>query len=44
VNNDILVVEIKEDGDASDENKAKPKHAREHFDRVKSILFQIPLR
>lgn len=35
--NDILVVEIKEDGDISPENKAKLKYAREHFDRVNHL-------
>jgi type III restriction enzyme len=32
--NDILVVELKDDGDDSDENKAKLKFATEHFDRI----------
>jgi len=35
--NDILVIEIKQDGDISDENKAKLKYAREHFNRVNSL-------
>jgi type III restriction enzyme len=35
--NDILVVEIKQDGDISDQNKAKLKRAREHFNRVNSL-------
>jgi len=34
---DILVIEIKQDGDISDENKAKLKYAREHFNRVNSL-------
>jgi len=34
--NDILVIEIKQDGDISPENKAKLKYAREHFARVNS--------
>jgi len=37
VNTDILVVEIKEDGDTSDENKAKLKYARDHFDRANHL-------
>lgn len=36
VGNDILVIEIKQDGDISPENKAKLKYAREHFKRVNS--------
>lgn len=35
--NDILVVEVKTDGDVSDENKAKLKYARAHFDRVNHL-------
>lgn len=31
---DVLVIELKDDGDDSDENKAKFKFAREHFDRI----------
>ncbi len=34
---DILVIEIKADGDISDENRAKLKYAREHFNRVNSL-------
>ena len=34
---DILVIEIKQDGDISDENKAKLKYARAHFKRVNSL-------
>lgn len=34
---DILVVEVKTDGDVSDENKAKLKYARAHFDRVNNL-------
>ncbi len=37
VGNDILVIEIKQDGDISPENKAKLKYAREHFKRVNSL-------
>jgi type III restriction enzyme len=37
VGNDILVIEIKQDGDLSAENKAKLKYAREHFKRVNSL-------
>jgi len=35
--NDILVIEIKQDGDISPENKAKLKYTREHFERVNSL-------
>jgi type III restriction enzyme len=35
--NNILVVEIKMDDDASDENKAKFRYAREHFKRVNQL-------
>ena len=31
---DILVVELKDDGDESDENRAKLRYATEHFDRI----------
>ena len=34
IGEDILVVEIKADTDISDENKAKLRHARKHFNRV----------
>ena len=34
---DIVVIEIKADGDISDENRAKLKYAREHFKRVNSL-------
>lgn len=37
VGNDILVIEIKQDGDISPENKAKLKYAGEHFKRVNSL-------
>lgn len=37
IGQDILVIEIKADGDVSDENKAKLKYAREHFNRVNSL-------
>ena len=33
----VLIIEIKQDGDISPENKAKLKHAREHFKRVNSL-------
>lgn len=33
-----LVIEIKSDGDNSDENKAKYKYAREHFERLNKQL------
>ncbi|HSH62476.1 MAG TPA: hypothetical protein VK988_23055 [Acidimicrobiales bacterium] len=33
---DVLVVELKADTDASDENKAKLRYASEHFDRINS--------
>jgi type III restriction enzyme len=35
--NDILVIEIKQDGDLSPENKAKLKYAKEHFKRLNSL-------
>jgi type III restriction enzyme len=34
---DIIVVEIKMDGDVSDENKAKLRYAKEHFNRVNKL-------
>ncbi len=34
--NEVLVVELKDDGDLSDENKAKIRQAIEHFDLVNS--------
>lgn len=37
VGDDILVVEVKMDGDVSDENEAKLKHARKHFERVNHL-------
>jgi type III restriction enzyme len=37
IGNDILVLEIKADTDFSDENRAKLKHAREHFDRINNL-------
>jgi type III restriction enzyme len=37
IGNDILVVEIKTDEDISNENRAKLKYAREHFNRVNSL-------
>jgi type III restriction enzyme len=35
--NDIIVMEIKMDNDVSDENKAKLRYAREHFERVNGL-------
>jgi type III restriction enzyme len=35
--NDIIVVEIKMDGDISDENKAKLRYSKEHFARVNEL-------
>jgi type III restriction enzyme len=35
--NDILVVEIKTDGDISNENRAKLKYARAHFERLNKL-------
>ena len=37
VGRDILVLELKMDDDASDENKAKLKYAKEHFDKVNEL-------
>jgi type III restriction enzyme len=37
VDNDIIVVEIKMDNDISDENRAKLRYSREHFDRVNEL-------
>jgi type III restriction enzyme len=37
IGKDILVIEIKADRDVSDENKAKLKYARSHFDRVNKL-------
>ncbi|MBP2070730.1 DEAD/DEAH box helicase family protein [Thermoanaerobacterium butyriciformans] len=34
----FIVVEIKSDGDDSEENKAKYKYAKEHFERLNSLL------
>ena len=34
----FIVVEIKSDGDDSDENKAKYKYAKEHFERLNEFL------
>jgi type III restriction enzyme len=38
---DMLVVELKENSDESDENKAKFRYAREHFDRVNAAQDQV---
>lgn len=38
--NDVLVVEIKDDGDDSDENRAKFRFATEHFDRINTLQSQ----
>jgi type III restriction enzyme len=37
INNDIIVVEIKMDNDVSEENKAKLRYAKEHFERVTEL-------
>jgi type III restriction enzyme len=37
IGQDVLVIEIKADGDISDENGAELKYAREHFGRVNSL-------
>ena len=37
IGNDILIVEIKEDKAITDENRAKLKYAREHFERVNRL-------
>ncbi|QIK36735.1 hypothetical protein GWK36_00545 [Caldichromatium japonicum] len=37
VGSDIVVVEIKMDNDISDENRAKLKYAREHFEKVNEL-------
>jgi len=37
INNDILVIEIKNDDDVSDENKSKLKYALEHFNRLNQL-------
>ena len=37
LDDDIIVVEIKIDGDVSDENRAKLRYAREHFARVNKL-------
>ncbi len=37
VGNDILVIEIKQDGDLSAENKAKLRYAKEHFKRLNTL-------
>jgi len=37
IGNDILVVEIKENEAITDENKAKLKYAKQHFDRVNKL-------
>lgn len=34
---DVIVVELKDDGDSSDENKAKYRHAKAHFQAVNSL-------
>ena len=35
--NDIIVVEIKMDNDVSDENRAKLRYAKDHFERVNGL-------
>ncbi len=37
VGNDIIVVEIKMDNDVSDENRAKLRYSKEHFERVNEL-------
>ncbi len=37
IGNDILVIEIKQDGDLSAENKAKLRYAKEHFNRLNTL-------
>ncbi len=37
INNDILVIEIKEDGAITDENRGKLKYAKQHFNRVNNL-------
>ncbi|HHV82029.1 TPA: DEAD/DEAH box helicase family protein [bacterium] len=37
IGEDIIVVEIKMDNDVSDENRAKLRYAKEHFDRVNRL-------
>jgi len=37
IGNDILALEIKADADVLDENRAKLKYAREHFDRINNL-------
>jgi type III restriction enzyme len=37
VGKDILVIEIKQDGDFSAENKAKLRYAKEHFNRLNTL-------
>jgi type III restriction enzyme len=37
IGNDILVIEIKQDGDLSAENKAKLRYAKEHFNRLDTL-------
>jgi type III restriction enzyme len=35
----LLVVELKEDGDDSDENRAKLRYATEHFERINKAQY-----
>ena len=37
IGNDILVIEIKQDGDLSAENKAKLRYTKEHFKRLNTL-------
>jgi len=37
VGNDVIVVEIKMDGDVSDENKAKLRYSKEHFAKLNEL-------
>ena len=38
---DVLVVELKDDGDDSDENRAKLKYATEHFNRINGLQDEV---
>lgn len=38
---DVLVVELKDDGDVADENRAKLRHALAHFDLVNSLQSDV---
>lgn len=38
---DVLAIELKDDGDDSDENKAKLRYAREHFGRINTLQSDV---